>query len=100
MKKRINYERKTALFISTGIALLSALMLAVYIRTFIGYTISIPSEAGSIAQVVLHHVTPSSYWFGMYGLAFFETTFNEEQSYVVTDTGINSAIFVFDCLSP
>ncbi len=76
------------------------ILVAVVIKKFIGYGTYIAAQAGYVTQVNIQHITPTPYWFGLNGLVFVESTFAESQTYTVTGPGINSQIFVYNCVSP
>ncbi|MBS3131312.1 DUF853 family protein [Candidatus Woesearchaeota archaeon] len=81
--------------------LVFAIIAIIFLKNYIGFAgTEVSSSAGTVTEVVIDDRRATVWWHGLFGLAFSESGFDEEQSSILDAGTITSEIFVFNCIDP
>ncbi len=97
---KFNLENKVVYYSFLSLLVLIAILAAILLKNFIGFAPGIDSQAGNVTALKIYDQRDTLRWHGLFGLAFMEPGFGEEQSVDVTPGEITSKIFVFECIDP
>ncbi|MEA2036512.1 MAG: carboxypeptidase regulatory-like domain-containing protein, partial [Nanoarchaeota archaeon] len=98
--KRKKKENKLMFVVVLTLLVVGATFSAVYVKDFIGFAVSIASQAGYITQLVIEHQYDTNKWQGYYGYLFMESGATTSETKTANPAGIDKYTFVFDCLEP
>ncbi len=99
-KRKSVFESRFMLVFLIVLIILGSIFCAIYIKSFVGFVVSIPGKAGYITKLLIEQRLQTSHWQGFYGLALMLQGYDEVQYENAYPGEVKSKHLVFNCLEP